>query len=76
MDTWRSHFPITNFALQALRKKTVEAESTEFSRAEVFNACEFWSAVATRQLAHRDRQLSDDTFAAMAAPVDSAASFD
>src|ERR1700675_3833213 len=53
MDTWRSHFPITNFVLQALRKKKIEAESTEFSRAEgvLFNACEFWAAVATRELA-------------------------
>jgi hypothetical protein len=53
MDTSRSHFPITNFVLQALLKKKAEAQITEFSRAEgvLFNACEFWVAVAARELA-------------------------
>ena len=55
METWRGHFPITNFVRQALRRKQVEAEadSEAFSRAEgvLFNACEFWAAVASRELA-------------------------
>jgi hypothetical protein len=53
MDTWRGHFPIINFVLQALLKKKADAETTALSRAEgvLFNACEFWAAVATRELA-------------------------
>jgi hypothetical protein len=52
MDTWRGHFPITNFVLQALLKKKA-GETAQFSRTEgvLFNACEFWAAVATRELA-------------------------
>jgi hypothetical protein len=53
MDTLRCHFPITNFVLHALIKKKTEAETIDFSRAEgiLFNACQFWAAVATRELA-------------------------
>jgi len=53
MDTWRGHFPVINLVLQALLKKKAETETTDLSRAEVvlFNACEFWAAVGTRELA-------------------------
>ena len=52
MISWRGHFPITYFVLQALLKKKADAETNDFSRAEgvLFNLCEFWVAVATREL--------------------------
>jgi hypothetical protein len=52
MDTWHGHFPITYFVFQALLKKKAEAETATLSRAEsvLFNACEFWAAVAKREL--------------------------
>jgi len=51
MDTWHGHFPITHFVLQALLKKKAAPETSELSRAEsvLFNACEFWAAVAKRE---------------------------
>jgi hypothetical protein len=53
MDTWRGHFPITNFVLHALLKKQTGTGATGFSRAEsvLLAACQFWAAVATRELA-------------------------
>ncbi len=53
MDTWRGHFPITNFVLRALLKKQAAADGAGFSRAEavLFAACRFWAAAATRELA-------------------------
>jgi hypothetical protein len=52
MDTWHGHFPITHFVLQALLKKKAAPETSELSRAEsvLFSACEFWAAVAKREL--------------------------
>ena len=53
METWRGHFPITNFVLHALLKKRAAADAAGFSRAEavLLAACEFWAAVATHELA-------------------------
>lgn len=53
MDTWCGHFPITSFVLQALLKKEAQVDAAEFSRAEgvLLRACQFWAAVAKRELA-------------------------
>jgi hypothetical protein len=53
METWRGHFPITNFVLGALLKKRAAADPADFSRAEavLLEACQFWQAVATHRLA-------------------------
>jgi hypothetical protein len=53
METWRGHFPITNFVLHALLNKRAEAAAADFSRAEavLLTACQFWAAVATHELA-------------------------
>jgi hypothetical protein len=52
METWRGHFPITNFVLHALHKKRA-ADAAGLSRAEavLLTACQFWAAVATHELA-------------------------
>jgi hypothetical protein len=52
MDTWCGHFPITSFVLQALLKKEAQVDAAEFSRAEgvLLRACQFWAAVAKREL--------------------------
>ena len=51
MDTWRRHFPITSFVLQALLTKALAPDS-ELTREEriLYTACEFWAAVAAREL--------------------------
>jgi hypothetical protein len=53
METWRGHFPITNFVLHALLNKRAGADAADFSRAEavLLTACQFWAAVATHELA-------------------------
>jgi hypothetical protein len=53
METWRGHFPITNFVLHALLKKRADADVAGFSRAEavLLTACQFWAAAATHELA-------------------------
>jgi hypothetical protein len=53
METWRGHFPIINFVLEALLKKRGAADPADFSRAEavLLEACQFWQAVATHRLA-------------------------
>ena len=53
METWRGHFPITNFVLHALLNKRAATDAAGFSRAEavLLAACEFWAAVATHELA-------------------------
>jgi hypothetical protein len=53
MDTWCGHFPITGFVLQALLKKEAQTDAEELSRAEgiLLRACQFWAAVARRELA-------------------------
>src|ERR1700676_5286576 len=53
METWRGHFPITNFVLHALLNKRAGADAAGFSRAEgvLLTACQFWAAVATHELA-------------------------
>ena len=52
MDTWRGHFPITHFVLNALLNKRSRVNADGLSSAEtvLLSACEFWSAAATRQL--------------------------
>jgi hypothetical protein len=53
METWRGHFPITNFVLHALLKKRAAGDAADFTRAEsvLLTACQFWAAVATHELA-------------------------
>jgi hypothetical protein len=52
METWRGHFPITNFVLHALLKKRAAVDAAGFSRAEtvLLVACQFWAAVGTHRL--------------------------
>jgi hypothetical protein len=52
MDTWRGHFPITHFVLRALLNKRNRVDAADFSRSDaiLLTACQFWAAVATRQL--------------------------
>jgi hypothetical protein len=53
METWYGHFPITSFVLRALLKKRAAADAAGLSRAEgiLLTACQFWAAMATRELA-------------------------
>jgi len=52
MDTWRGHFPITHFVRHALVRKQGQVGMNGLSRAEhvLFTACQFWAAVARRDL--------------------------
>ena len=54
MDTWRGHFPITHFVHRALMRKHGQVGVDGLSRAELvlFTACQFWAAVARRDLSH------------------------
>src|SRR5580700_4977779 len=52
METWRGHFPITSFVLLAMSHKAQDPALGDLSHDEqvLYNACEFWAAMADRSL--------------------------
>jgi hypothetical protein len=52
METWRGHFPITSFVLLAMSHKVQDPALGALSHDEqvLFDACEFWAAMADRSL--------------------------
>jgi len=51
-ETWRGHYPITSFVLEALSKRQSSDGSVDFTHAErvIFVACAFWAASARGSL--------------------------
>ena len=53
IETWRGHYPITSFVLEALSKRQLSEDGVDYNQAErvLFIACAFWAAAARGSLA-------------------------